>query len=131
MLVRGEFCAAFDSGKKIISSVAQIERLYSIDNCFQIKNIAKRMSDDEDTKVSITLRTIVTGPEAGCIIGRGGEAVNNIRDESGAKIRIEGSSQQERIITVDGPTDSIFKVRSSETLSSVTSSVHAGVHPDL
>ena len=71
------------------------------------------MSDDEDTKVSITLRTIVTGPEAGCIIGRGGEAVNNIRDESGAKIRIEGSSQQERIITVDGPTDSIFKVRRS------------------
>ena len=33
-----------------------------------------------------------------------------IRDESGAKIKIEGSSQQERIITVDGPTDSIFKV---------------------
>jgi len=71
--------------------------------------ISLRMSDDEDTKVSITLRTIVTGPEAGCIIGRGGEAVNNIRDESGAKIKIEGSSQQERIITVDGPTDSIFK----------------------
>ena len=34
-----------------------------------------------------------------------------LRDESGAKIRIEGSSPQERIITVDGPTDSIFKVR--------------------
>lgn len=76
------------------------------------------MSDDEDTKVSITLRTIVTGPEAGCIIGRGGEAVNNIRDESGAKIKIEGSSQQERIITVDGPTDSIFKVHLSEILTS-------------
>ena len=58
------------------------------------------MSDDESTKVTITLRTIVTGPEAGCIIGRGGEIVNSIRDESGAKIKIEGSSQQERIITV-------------------------------
>ena len=89
------------------------------------------MSDDEDTKVSITLRTIVTGPEAGCIIGRGGEAVNNIRDESGAKIRIEGSSQQERIITVDGPTDSIFKVRHNEILESVSSTVFAGLHPDL
>ena len=33
------------------------------------------------------------------------------RDESGAKIRIEGTSPQERIITVDGPTDSIFKVK--------------------
>ena len=30
------------------------------------------MSDDESTKVTITLRTIVTGPEAGCIIGREG-----------------------------------------------------------
>ena len=59
--------------------------------------------------MTITLRTIVTGPEAGSIIGRGGEVVNSIRDESGAKIRIEGSSPQERIITVDGPTDSIFK----------------------
>ena len=68
------------------------------------------MSDDEKPKVTIILRTIVTGPEAGCIIGRGGEIVNSIRDESGAKIKIEGSSQQERIITVDGPTDSIFKV---------------------
>ena len=83
------------------------------------------MSDDEDTKVSITLRTIVTGPEAGCIIGRGGEAVNNIRDESGAKIKIERSSQtqKERIITVDGHTDSIFKVlylRYSEILAIVS-----------
>jgi len=72
------------------------------------------MSGNEDRevdkpKVSITLRTIVTGPEAGSIIGKGGETVNSIRDESGAKIRIEGSSPQERIITVDGPTDSIFK----------------------
>jgi len=65
--------------------------------------------DEEKPKTAITLRTIVTGPEAGSIIGRGGEIVNSIRDESGAKIRIEGSSPQERIITVDGPTDSIFK----------------------
>ena len=66
--------------------------------------------EDDKPKTAITLRTIVTGPEAGSIIGKGGETVNNIRDESGAKIRIEGSSPQERIITVDGPTDSIFKV---------------------
>ena len=65
---------------------------------------------EDDKPKSITLRTIMTGPEAGSIIGRGGEIVNSIRDESGAKIRIEGSSPQERIITVDGPTDSIFKV---------------------
>ena len=39
------------------------------------------MSDMEEDKpkVTITLRTIVTGPEAGSIIGRGGEVVNSIR----------------------------------------------------
>ena len=40
-----------------------------------------RMSDVEEDKpkVTITLRTIVTGPEAGSIIGRGGEVVKSIR----------------------------------------------------
>ena len=59
-----------------------------------------------------SLRTIVTGQQARCILGRGDKAVNDIRDESGAKIKIERSSQtgKERIITVDGHTDSIFKV---------------------
>ena len=89
------------------------------------------MSDDENTKVTITLRTIVTGPEAGCIIGRGGEIVNSIRDESGAKIKIEGSSQQERIITVDGPTDSIFKVSLAWCSVLADWSLLAGLHSDL
>ena len=89
------------------------------------------MSDDENTKVTITLRTIVTGPEAGCIIGRGGEIVNSIRDESGAKIKIEGSSQQERIITVDGPTDSIFKVSLAWCCSSLADSLVDDGRPTL
>ena len=89
------------------------------------------MSDDESTKVTITLRTIVTGPEAGCIIGRGGEIVNSIRDESGAKIKIEGSSQQERIITVDGPTDSIFKVKACPRLVVTYWLLLAGLHSHL
>jgi transcription antitermination factor NusA-like protein len=63
---------------------------------------------EDDKPKSITLRTIMTGPEAGSIIGRGGEVVNYIKSESGAKISMEGASQ-ERIISVDGPTDSIFK----------------------
>ena len=89
------------------------------------------MSDDESTKVTITLRTIVTGPEADCIIGRGGEIVNSIRDESGAKIKIEGSSQQERIITVDGPTDSIFMVRLCRCGVSVSFSLVVAGRPTL
>ena len=50
------------------------------------------------------------GPEAGSIIGRKGETVKNIRAESQAQVNIEGDSQLERIITVRGKTDSIFKV---------------------
>ena len=86
-----------------------------------------------------SLRTIVTGQQARCILGRGDKAVNDIRDESGAKIKIERSSQtgKERIITVDGHTDSIFKVlylRYSEILaigSDLISTICAGLHPDM
>jgi len=65
--------------------------------------------DEDEEKVNIVMRTIVTGPEAGSIIGRKGETVKNIREESKAKIKIEGDGPHERIITVDGKTDSIFK----------------------
>ena len=57
-------------------------------------------------------------------------SVPQIRDESGAKIRIEGTSPQERIITVDGPTDSIFKVKLWSWLAGYAHCV-AGVHIDL
>jgi len=63
----------------------------------------------EENKVPIVLRTMVSGPEAGSIIGRKGETIKNMREESRAKIKIEGDGPTERIITVDGPTDSIFK----------------------
>ena len=35
--------------------------------------------------------------------------VNSFREKSGAQICIEGSGQQERIITVNGPMNSIIK----------------------
>eukprot|EP00088_Acartia_fossae_P060789 TRINITY_DN7287_c0_g1_i5.p1 TRINITY_DN7287_c0_g1~~TRINITY_DN7287_c0_g1_i5.p1 ORF type:complete len:395 (+),score=85.82 TRINITY_DN7287_c0_g1_i5:52-1236(+) len=72
------------------------------------------MSSDEgdedrmESKVRV-LRSLVTGPEAGGIIGRKGESIKNIREESKAKVQIDGDSQQERLITVEGKTDSIFK----------------------
>ncbi|XP_023326294.1 poly(rC)-binding protein 3 [Eurytemora carolleeae] len=64
---------------------------------------------DDDDRDPIAIRSIVTGPEAGSIIGRKGETVKNIRAESQAQVNIEGDSQLERIITVRGKTDSIFK----------------------
>jgi len=65
--------------------------------------------DDDDVKMSITLRAIVSGSEAGSIIGTKGENVKNMREETKAKINIEGSGAEERVITVEGKTDSIFK----------------------
>ncbi|ERL93894.1 hypothetical protein D910_11180 [Dendroctonus ponderosae] len=47
--------------------------------------------------------------EVGSIIGKKGEIVKRFREESGAKINISDGSCPERIVTVTGPTTSIFK----------------------
>jgi len=49
------------------------------------------------------------GKEVGSIIGKKGEIVKRFRDESGAKINISDGSCPERIVTVTGHTDSIYK----------------------
>ena len=59
--------------------------------------------------VTLTLRLIMSGKEVGGIIGKGGEIINNIREESGAKIHISDGSVPERIVTVTGSTDAILK----------------------
>jgi len=71
-------------------------------------------SEDEreekfDSSDPIVLRALVTGPEAGSIIGKKGDSINNIRGESKAKVNIFGDSKDERLISVEGKTDSIFK----------------------
>ena len=59
--------------------------------------------------VTLTIRLLMTGKEVGSIIGKGGEIINSIREESGAKIHISDGAIPERIVTVTGPTESIFK----------------------
>ena len=73
-----------------------------------MSSIDKPLPSDSPN-VSLTLRMIMNGKEVGSIIGKGGEIINSIRDESGAKIHISDGSCPERIVTVTGPTDSIFK----------------------
>lgn len=59
--------------------------------------------------VTLTIRLLMTGKEVGSIIGKGGEIIHSIREESGAKIFISDGSVPERIITITGHTDTIFK----------------------
>ena len=50
----------------------------------------------------MTLRMIIPGKEIGVIIGKGGETINQIRQDSAAKIFITDASVPERVITVTG-----------------------------
>jgi len=63
----------------------------------------------EAPNATLTIRMLMSGKEIGSIIGKGGEIINSIREESGAKIHISDGSVPERIVTVTGPTESIYK----------------------
>uniref|UniRef100_A0A8C8YZW7 K Homology domain-containing protein n=1 Tax=Prolemur simus TaxID=1328070 RepID=A0A8C8YZW7_PROSS len=49
------------------------------------------------------------GKEIGSIIGKKGESIKKMREESGARINISEGNCPERIITLAGPTNAIFK----------------------
>uniref|UniRef100_A0A1B6LFG9 K Homology domain-containing protein n=1 Tax=Graphocephala atropunctata TaxID=36148 RepID=A0A1B6LFG9_9HEMI len=63
----------------------------------------------DDPSITLTIRLIMQGKEVGSIIGKKGEIVKRFREESGAKINISDGSCPERIVTVTGPTNSIYK----------------------
>ncbi|XP_025423733.1 poly(rC)-binding protein 2 isoform X2 [Sipha flava] len=63
----------------------------------------------EDSNISLTLRLIMQGKEVGSIIGKKGEIVKRFREESGAKINISDGSCPERIVTISGSTEAIYK----------------------
>ncbi|KIH56032.1 KH domain protein [Ancylostoma duodenale] len=49
------------------------------------------------------LNVTIPSDLGGTIIGRGGDRINRIRDESGAQIQLEPSTgQEERVITITG-----------------------------
>ncbi|XP_053913105.1 poly(rC)-binding protein 3 isoform X3 [Cuculus canorus] len=77
--------------------------------------------------ITLTIRLLMHGKEVGSIIGKKGETVKKMREESGARINISEGSCPERIVTITGPTDAIFKAFSMiaqkfEELSKVTPS---------
>ena len=59
--------------------------------------------------VTLTIRLLMHGKEVGSIIGKKGESVKKMREESGACINVSEGNCPERIITLAGPTNAIFK----------------------
>ncbi|XP_045396807.1 poly(rC)-binding protein 3 isoform X3 [Eulemur rufifrons] len=59
--------------------------------------------------VTLTIRLLMHGKEVGSIIGKKGETVKKMREESAARINISEGNCPERIVTITGPTDAIFK----------------------
>nr|XP_021336341.1 uncharacterized protein LOC664755 isoform X4 [Danio rerio] len=59
--------------------------------------------------VTLTIRLLMHGKEVGSIIGKKGETVKKMREESGARINISDGSSPERIVTITGASEVIFK----------------------
>ncbi|KAL7843203.1 hypothetical protein AOLI_G00247150 [Acnodon oligacanthus] len=77
-------------------------------------NSTARMNCEQDfgdggMNVTLTLRLLMHGKEVGSIIGKKGETVKRIREESSARINISEGSCPERIITITGPTECVFR----------------------
>ncbi|XP_077430522.1 poly(rC)-binding protein 2 isoform X3 [Vanacampus margaritifer] len=86
--------------------------------------------------VTLTIRLLMHGKEVGSIIGKKGESVKKMREESGARINISEGNCPERIITLAGPTTAIFKAFSmiidkleEDISSSMTNSTATGRPP--
>ncbi|KAK2523986.1 poly(rC)-binding protein 3 isoform B [Columba livia] len=72
-------------------------------------NTKDTKSTEGGLNVTLTIRLLMHGKEVGSIIGKKGETVKKMREESGARINISEGSCPERIVTITGPTDAIFK----------------------
>ncbi|XP_064374793.1 poly(rC)-binding protein 4 [Dromaius novaehollandiae] len=66
-------------------------------------------SEDTELSITLTLRMLMHGKEIGSIIGKKGETVKRIREQSSARITISEGSCPERITTITGSTDAVFR----------------------
>ncbi|XP_074861519.1 poly(rC)-binding protein 4 [Carettochelys insculpta] len=65
--------------------------------------------EEPDLNITLTLRMLMHGKEVGSIIGKKGETVKRIREQSSARITISEGSCPERITTITGSTDAVFR----------------------
>ncbi|ESA43211.1 hypothetical protein GE21DRAFT_4235 [Neurospora crassa] len=68
-------------------------------------------TDEEYAQTTLTLRAIVSSKEAGVIIGKGGQNVANLRDETGVKAGVSKVVQgvHDRVLTITGGCDAVSK----------------------
>ncbi|KAK2101389.1 Poly(rC)-binding protein 1 [Saguinus oedipus] len=59
--------------------------------------------------VTLTIQLLMHGKEIESIIGKKEESVKRIREKSGARFNLSEGNCPERIITLSGPTNAIFK----------------------
>ncbi|XP_029455374.1 poly(rC)-binding protein 4 isoform X1 [Rhinatrema bivittatum] len=64
--------------------------------------------EENGPNITLTLRLLMHGKEVGSIIGKKGETVKRIREESSARVTISEGSSPERITTITGSTDAVF-----------------------
>ncbi|KFP88123.1 Poly(rC)-binding protein 4, partial [Acanthisitta chloris] len=91
--------------------------------------------EETELSITLTLRMLMHGKEIGSIIGKKGETVKRIREQSSARITISEGSCPERITTITGSTDAVFRAVSmiafklEEDLGSGSNGVAAGRAP--
>lgn len=69
-------------------------------------NGANNQNDEND---NVAVRILITGPEILGLVNNFGEVLRQIRKESGAKINISEGSVKDRIVSITGSHDSLYK----------------------
>ncbi|KAH6687209.1 hypothetical protein F5X68DRAFT_134390 [Plectosphaerella plurivora] len=71
-------------------------------------------TDEEYAQAQLTLRAVVSSKEAGVIIGKGGQNVANLRDETGVKAGVSKVVQgvHDRVLTITGGCDAVSRAYS-------------------
>jgi len=68
-------------------------------------------TDEEYAQTQLTLRALVSSKEAGVIIGKGGQNVANLREETGVKAGVSKVVQgvYDRVLTITGGCDAVSR----------------------
>lgn len=89
--------------------VEQLDQLNVTDN--DQRRDSEPKTDEEYAQTQLTLRAIVSSKEAGVIIGKGGQNVANLRDETGVKAGVSKVVQgvHDRVLTITGGCEAISR----------------------